>query len=225
MIIKKGDFVEIDFVGRIKETGHIFDLTKKDVAEKEKIANKSADYSPRVICVGNHDIVHGLDQFLEGKEAGKKYKIELTSEEAFGKKNIQLIKMVSLNIFKKQNINPFPGLQVNIDGMFGVIRTASGGRVLVDFNHPLAGKEVSYDLEVKKIVKEDSEKVAGILKSLIGRKVSCEVKNGVAKVDLDLPKEFQKVMEDKITKLIKTLKKVEFEKKKEDIKNKVTTKE
>ena len=225
MIIKKGDFVAIDFVGRIKETGHIFDLTKKDVAEKEKIANRSADYSPRVICVGNHDIVHGLDHFLEGKEAGKKYTVDLTSEDAFGKKNAKLIKMVPLNIFKKQNINAFPGLQVNIDGMLGIIRTASGGRVLVDFNHPLAGKELSYEIEVKHIVKDDAEKVAGVIKSLIGRKVACHVKDGTAKVDLDLPKELQKVMEDGILKLVKTLKKVEFEKQKDDVKHKVTTKQ
>jgi FKBP-type peptidyl-prolyl cis-trans isomerase SlyD len=210
MAIKKGDFIEIDFVGRIKDSGAIFDLTKKDVAEKEKISNKSADYSPRIVCVGNQDVVKGLDDYFIGKEAGKKYQLDIDVDEAFGRKDPKLIKMMPLNTFKKQNMKPFPGLQVNIDGNYGTIRTVSGGRVLVDFNHPLSGKEVSYDLEIKRIVTKDSEKVSGVLKGLVSKDVKCEVKAGIAKIDLDLPKEFQKILSDRITQLVKTVKKVEF---------------
>ena len=224
MTVKKGDFIEIDFVGRIKDSGIVFDLTRKEVAEKEKIANKSADYSPRTICVGNKDVVRGLDDSFIGKDVKKKYDVEIKGEDAFGKKNAKLIKMVPLNVFKKQNINPFPGLQVNIDGMFGIVRTSSGVRVLVYFNHPLAGKDISYEVEIKRIVNDDAEKVVGIINGLIGRKVKCGVKNGIAKVEMELPKEFQKVLEESILKLVKGLKAVEFEKAKAETKEKVTTK-
>ena len=210
MKIKKGDFIEIDFVGRIKDSGAIFDLTKKSVAEKEKIANKSADYSPRIICVGNKDVVEGLDEYFVDKESGKKYQLEVGVDKGFGRKDPKLIKMMPLSTFKKQNMKPFPGLQVNIDGNYGTIRTVSGGRVLVDFNHPLSGKEVSYDVDIKRIITKDSEKVGGILKGLVSKDVKCEVKNGTATIDLDLPKEFQKILSDKITQLVKTIKKVDF---------------
>jgi len=218
--IKKGDFVEIDFVGRVKDSGAIFDLTKRDVAEKEKIANKSADYSPRIVCVGNNDVVKGLDKYLEDKEIGKKYIVDLSAEDAFGKKNAKLIKMMPLSIFKKQKMNPFPGLQVNIDGMYGTIRTVSGGRVLVDFNHPLSGKEVNYEIEIKKIINDDGEKISGIINGLIGKDIKCEVKNGVANVEWDIPKEFQKTISERILKLVKTVKKMEFKKPAEKKENK-----
>ena len=46
--------------------------------------------------------------------------------------------------FKKQNIIPYLGLQVNIDGILGIIRTVTPGRAIIDFNHPLSGKNLIY---------------------------------------------------------------------------------
>ena len=221
-MIKKGDFIEIDFVGRIKDSGAIFDLTKKDVAEKEKIVNKSADYSPRIICIGNGDVVGGLDDFLVGKEVGKSYDTDLDVENSFGKKEAKLIKMMPLSTFKKQKMKPFPGLQVNIDGTYGTIRTVSGGRVLVDFNHPLSGKELPYDIDIKKEIKDDAVKIKSVLKSLISRDVDCKIVDGTAEVDLDLPEQFQKMLEEKIRELVKGVKKINFGKpsEKKELKNK-----
>ncbi|MBT3865939.1 hypothetical protein HOF78_02425 [Candidatus Woesearchaeota archaeon] len=209
-MIKKGDFIEIDFIGKIKDSGAIFDLTKKDVAEKEKVANKSADYTPRIICVGNGDVVKGLDDFFVGKAVGKSYEIDLNVGEAFGRKDVKLIKMLPLSTFKKQDMKPFPGLQVNIDGTFGIIRTVSGGRVLVDFNHPIAGKEIHYDLDIRKEIKDDTVKVKSILKGLLSRDFECSVTDGVANVEMDMPEQFQKVLEEKICGLVKDIKKVNF---------------
>jgi len=214
MVIKKGDFVEIDFIGRVKDGGHIFDLTKKAVAEKEGIFNKNADYSPKIICVGNGDVVKGLDNFLEGKNIGEKYEFDVSIEEGFGKKNAKLIKMLPLNIFKKQNLRPFPGLQVDIDGSYGTVRTVSGGRVLVDFNHPLSGKELNYEIEINKLITDDTEKVKSILKGMISKDIECTVKDGNAIIDLDLPEQYQKILADRIKKAVKSLKKVDFKKKK-----------
>ncbi len=212
MKIKKGDFVEIDYVGRLKDSGQIFDLTKKDVAEKEKVVNKSADYSPKIICVGAEDIVKGLDDFLIGKETGKKYDIDLDPDNAFGKKNPKLIKMMPLSVFKKQKLDPFVGLQVNIDGMFGIVRTVSGGRVLVDFNHPLSGREIVYEIEIRKIVTKDEDKVKSIIKGLVNKDVECSVKESKAVIDLEVPEQFQKVLSERITNLVESIKKVEFKK-------------
>jgi FKBP-type peptidyl-prolyl cis-trans isomerase 2 len=210
MKIKSGDFIEIDYVGRIKETNQIFDLTKEDVAREEGINNKSAKYESKIICVGNGDIVKGVDNFLDGKDSGKKYNLELTAEEAFGKKDAKLIKMVPLAVFKKQNMKPFPGLQVNIDGLYGIVRTVSGGRVLVDFNHPLSGKEITYELELRKIITDDEIKIKSIIKGLISKDVDCKITNKIAKIDLEIPPEFQKILGEKIKTLVKNIEKIEF---------------
>lgn len=160
--IKKNDFVEVDFTGKIKETGEIFDTTVKKVAEDNNLTDK-VDYNPVVVCVSQGHIFKKIENSLVGKEAGRKYKIELEPKEAFGKKNAKLIKLVSTSVFRKQNINPVPGLGVNIDNQFGVIRTVTGGRCMVDFNHPLSGKDLYYDIKARKIIKDPVEKVKKLI--------------------------------------------------------------
>ncbi len=163
MVIKKKDFVELEYTGKLKEGDQIFDTTSEDVAKKNNIFNEKMNYGPIVICIGEGHLVKGLDEDIEGKETGKQYTVELEPEKAFGKKDPKMLKIVPTNIFKKQKINPFPGLQVNIDGLFGVIKSVSGGRTIVDFNHPFSSKEVVYDYKLNKMIDDKLDKVKHLL--------------------------------------------------------------
>lgn len=165
---KEKDFIEIDYIGRIKETSQIFDLTYEDIARKENIYNKNAKYGPRIICLGENQILQSLDKFLVGKEVGKTYILELKPEEAFGKKDFKLIKIVPASFLKEQKINPFPGLQINASGLLGTILSVSGGRTTIDFNHPLASKNLVYEIKINKIVEKDEEKLRSLLESILG---------------------------------------------------------
>ena len=50
-------------------------------------------------------------------------------------------------------------MQLNIDGVVGTVKTVTGGRTLVDFNHPLSGRELVYEVQVKKVVTDTQQKV------------------------------------------------------------------
>jgi len=163
MKIKKRDFIELDFIGRVKENNQIFDLTEEKVAKENDLYNEKQKYGPLKICVGEKQVVKGLDEFLEGKETGKNYTISLKPEEAFGKKNPKLMQLIPLRSFKKHNIKPQVGLQINMDGMMGIVRSVSGGRVIIDLNHPLAGKEVTYEIKIKRVMTDVKEKIQTIL--------------------------------------------------------------
>ncbi len=209
MKIKKGDFVELDYVGRLQEDGRIFDLTSQDVAKKEGLYREHQQYGPRVICVGEGQIVKGIDTYLEGKDMGK-YTLSLGPDEAFGKKNAKLMKIVPIQVFMKQQIKPFPGLQVTMDGFMGVIKTVSGGRVIVDFNHPLAGRDVTYELTAKRIVTDSQEKIHAFLRSLLGQEISFAYAQGNLTVHLALPEPLQKQVTEHLTRLIPEVKHVTF---------------
>lgn len=218
---KKGDFIELDYSGTIKESGILFDTTNADVAKKNNIFNEKYEYKPIIVCIGKSQLVPGLDKALEEKETGKEYEIELKPEEAFGKKDAKLIKLVPTKIFTKQKITPVPGLSVNIDGMFGIIKTVTGGRTIVDFNHPLSGKEIVYKFKINKVIKDNKEKIEKFLSAALNLKkelFDVELKNQDAKITLkiDLPKEIQDTIAKKITELMPTVKKAEFLIKKED---------
>ena len=63
--MKKGDFIKIDYTGKIKETDKIFDTTIEDVAKKENTYNPKVKYGSILVIVGHEKIVKGLDEELE----------------------------------------------------------------------------------------------------------------------------------------------------------------
>ena len=118
----------------------------------------------------------------------------MDSGNAFGRKDARLIQLIPAGKFRQQNIQPVPGLQLNIDGVFGIVKTVSGGRVLVDFNHPLAGKDLVYDVRISRIVEDDKEKLKALLKIHMQIKdAEIEIKDSSAEVRLkqNIPKEAQ----------------------------------
>ncbi len=212
--INKNDFVEIDYIARIKDTSQIFDLTNEETAKKENIYNPEIKYKPIIICIGQGDIIKGLENELIGKETNKDYKIELKAENAFGIKDPKMMKLVPSNIFRKQKINPMPGLQVEVNGIFGVIKTVSSGRCIVDFNHPLSGKDISYELKVLRIINDNNEKLKSILE-LFFKNPEFEIKESIAEIKISLPEPMQKVLIEKIKISIPAIKEVKFIKKQE----------
>ncbi|MFH1174266.1 MAG: peptidylprolyl isomerase [archaeon] len=210
MAFKKGDFIELDYTGRLKESGKVFDTTLKEVVEKEDLP-KQETYEPAIIILGEHQLLPGLEEFLEGKEPGT-YAVELTSEKAFGKKDAKLLRLIPMKLFKKENISPFPGLDVTVDNKHGIIRTVNGGRVIVDFNHPLSGQDVAYDLDVKRVVDDKKEQVQAVLKTM---GLSADVTLEENKAVITLKHELTKELEEQLAKPIERLAAVQVEFKKQ----------
>ncbi len=207
---KERDFIEIDYIGKIKETSQIFDLTSEELAKKEKIFNKDSKYGSKVICLGENQLLPALDKFLIDKEVNKDYTLELKPEEAFGKKDPKLVKIVSSENFTKQKINPFPGLQINASGLVGTIRSVTGGRVVVDFNHPLAGKNIVYEIKINKIIDNDQDKLKSLLENFLGLKneeYEIKIENNKAAVTIKpaVPAEFKEQLKEKAEELIPSL--------------------
>jgi len=154
MIIKKNDFVEVKFSG--KANGNLFDTTDKKEAEEMGL---EADVKPVIVSVGNGMMLEGFDNALVGKEIGKDYSIHLEVDKAFGKRNPSLIKMIPMRIFREKNMNPMPGMTLQMDNQVAKVISVSGGRVMVDFNNPLAGKEIDYDFKILRMVEDAKKKV------------------------------------------------------------------
>ena len=84
MALQKKDFIEVEFTGRIKDTGEIFDSNIFDDLKKLPNFDKSLA-KPLIYCLGEGMFLGGVDEYLIGKEIGK-YIIGLSSEKAFGKR-------------------------------------------------------------------------------------------------------------------------------------------
>ena len=209
MQLKKGEFVEIEYSAIDKETGKIFDLTSEETAKKEGIYNPNAKHGKIIICLGEGQILKGLDESLIGKEADKDYIIELLPEKGFGKRDNRMMKLVSIELFKKENIRPFPGLRINIDGILGTVRSVSGGRVIVDFNNPLAGHTVIYKIKMGDVIKDTQKKLESLLE-LYDANLKGIIKDNIAEINNKVSGKESKFLNEKIKKLIPEIKEVKF---------------
>jgi len=156
MTIKKNDFVEIEFIAKVKN-GEVFDTNISSEVKKAGLELKNV--KPYVLSVGHEMVIKGLDKDLEGKEVGKKYSVEITPEEGFGKRNPQLIRMMPKKIFLEHQMNPVAGMTLTLDNHLAKIISVSGGRVMIDFNHPLAGKDLEFTYTIKKKIDDIKIKV------------------------------------------------------------------
>ena len=194
MKLNKKDFIEIEFTGKVKE-GEIFDSNiKKDLEKIHQGHDHPVESKPFIFCLGEHMFLDGLDNFLIGKpNEPDTYEIELGPEKAFGKRNPALVQMIPMRIFREHGTNPIPGTLLNFDGRIGKALTVSGGRVMVDFNNPLAGKTVIYRINVKRKVEDINEKIKAVNEFLFKRDFKFEVKE--KKLIIEADKQFTKIIE------------------------------
>jgi len=165
--VSKGDFVLVDYTGRVKETGEVFETTVEEVAKEAGIYSEGRRYEPRLIIVGEGWVLKGLDEGLEGLKVGEKTVIEVPPEKGFGPRNPDDVKTIPYRVLRSKGIVPRIGMKVEVDGREAVIRAVGAGRVRVDFNPPLAGRTLVYEVVVREKVKGDVEKI----KALIHRRI------------------------------------------------------
>jgi FKBP-type peptidyl-prolyl cis-trans isomerase SlyD len=179
MPIEKGDFIRLQYTGEID--GNIFDTTDEDTAKDAGIYNESATYGPVIIHVGSGHVVTGLDEALVGKESGEEFEIDVPPEKAFGAHDETLVESVPVTKFKE---NPEIGTRVQLEGREGVVVNKIGRRVLVDFNHPLAGKTPHYKVTILEKVDSIEEQVQGLIKLYSQREMDVTYVDGVLSITL-----------------------------------------
>lgn len=212
--VKEHDFIELEYTGRLSEDGQVFDTTDKAAAEKAGIYSQKMEYGPVIVCVGEKQVLPGLDNNVPEKEIGKEYSVTFGPDLGFGKKEVKMIQLISTNKFQKEGIKPMPGLQINVDGKVAVVKAVTGGRTLVDFNHPLAGKELSYTYKILRIVIDVAEKAKAYIKMSLGHNVTPEVTNNTLTLTskVDFPVELQNMIKEQIQKVIPELQDIVFKK-------------
>ncbi|MCK4553140.1 peptidylprolyl isomerase [Candidatus Pacearchaeota archaeon] len=219
MGLKKKDFIEIEFTGKIKN-GEIFDSNIKEDIEKVKL---NTTPKPLVFCLGEGMFLKGVDDFLIGKEIGK-YTIELSPEKAFGNRESRLVQMIPMKVFQQHKINPVPGVMFNFDNRMAKILTVSGGRVMVDFNNPLAGKDIVYEIKVLRKVEDTNEKIKAFNEFLFRKDFKFKIENKKLILEVEKPMlKFVEMFKEKFKEIFNLeleVKEVEEKVKKEEIKEK-----
>ena len=134
--IKEGVSVSVNYTGRL-EDGTIFDTSLQEGRE------------PLTATLGQGQLIPGFENGLMGMSAGEKKTVEIDPENAYGQINPELVSEVPLDRVPE---GVKVGDQLQGQNQYGpvnvVVREVKEDAVVLDMNHPLAGKKLIFDLEV-----------------------------------------------------------------------------
>lgn len=164
MTLQKGDFILIDYTAKVKETNEVFDTTNEETSKKEHLHKEGEIYEPKLVVIGEGWVLKELDEKLATMEPNKPQSVEIPPEKAFGPRDPEKVKRVPLKQLLARDIhNPTIGMRIDYGGKNATIRAIGAGRVLLDFNPPLAGKTLIYDVTVNKKLETNEEKIASLI--------------------------------------------------------------
>ena len=115
------------------------------------VVDTTLDKQPATFKVGDGSLLPGFEQALFGLKAGDKRSFEIEPEKGFGPGNPQNLQNISRDQFDEMELEE--GLLVIFQDaaggeLPGVVKTIHETVVVVDFNHPLAGKVITFDVEI-----------------------------------------------------------------------------
>lgn len=125
-------------------------------------AESSQGRDPLVILYGHGNIIPGLEKALEGKAAGDRVEVTVPPEEAYGERSDALLQRIPKKHFGDTKL---------VAGQMLVAQTQQGARPLkvlkvgmsvvdVDFNHPMAGKTLRFEVDIQDVRDADEEEIA-----------------------------------------------------------------
>jgi peptidylprolyl isomerase len=191
MALQKGDFILIDYVAKVKETNEVFDTTQEEVAKKERLGKEGDIYEPKLVVLGENWVLKALDEALTAMDTDKPQSVEISADKGFGQRDPEKIKRVPIKQLYAKEINPVVGARIEFQGKMATVRSTGAGRVLLDFNPPLAGRTLIYDVKVIKKLDAAEEKIS----ALIHRRVPVVEENkfqltlNVKNLNIDMPEE------------------------------------
>ncbi|WP_295467928.1 FKBP-type peptidyl-prolyl cis-trans isomerase [uncultured Pseudomonas sp.] len=115
------------------------------------VVDSTFDKAPATFTVGDGNLLPGFEQALFGLEAGAKTSLTIPPERGFGQPNDGNLQTMTRDDFSDMELSP--GLLIIFSDaaggeMPGVVKSFDDEQVVIDFNHPLAGRVLTFDVEI-----------------------------------------------------------------------------
>ncbi len=120
----------------------------------KSVADSNVGQAPITFLQGAHEIVPGLEKALDGMKAGQKRRIDVAAQDAYGPYNNKLRQTVDKEKLPK-DVKVGDILQAADNRLVKVLEV-NEKKVLIDLNHPLAGKTLTFDVNILNVEKGDA---------------------------------------------------------------------
>ena len=142
--IDNNTVARVHYTGTLPDTGEIFD--------------SAVDREPLAFLVGHKQMIPGFERELMGLAVGEKVEFTLSAEDAYGSHNPDAVQQVPKDMFG--GITPEIGMTLMSDlGPFRVTEI-NGDLITADFNHALAGKSLTFNVEVVEVREATAEEIS-----------------------------------------------------------------
>lgn len=115
-----------------------------------EVLDKSSEEQPLAFIFGRGMLIPGLEKALEGKTAGDAFEAQVAAEEAYGERHDGLVQAVPRQMFGDNEVAPGMQFRASTDNgdQSVMVVEVNDDTVTVDGNHPLAGVDLTFDVEV-----------------------------------------------------------------------------
>ena len=122
--------------------------------ESGEVVDSTEGKSPATFTVGDGNLLPGFEQSLYGLKAGDKRSIAIEPEHGFGQPNPQNVQVMPRGNFAGMELSE--GLLIIFNDaanaeLPGVVKQFDDAQVTIDFNHPLAGKRLTFEVEIVEV--------------------------------------------------------------------------
>jgi FKBP-type peptidyl-prolyl cis-trans isomerase 2 len=155
MSITTGDSVTLEYTGKLDD-GTVFDTSKRSVAEEAGLAEAQPDreYAPLTVEVGAGQVIEGMEEGLVGLAAGETDTLTIPPEQAYGAPSDEHVEE-----FDADELREMLGGQLPEEGAYLEAQDGSQGEIVhvdeevvrADFNPPLAGETLTFDVEILEV--------------------------------------------------------------------------
>ncbi len=149
---QQGDTVRVDYVGTF-EDGTVFDTSLEQVAKDNALFSPQRSYAPLEFTIGGGQMIQGFDDAIVGMKEGESKTVTLLPDQAYGEIREDLIVAVSGTEFSQSGITPEVGQTYQTSqGSYATVKAVEGDNVIMDYNSPMAGKTLTFEITLKEIV-------------------------------------------------------------------------
>nr|WP_293839589.1 peptidylprolyl isomerase [uncultured Arsenicibacter sp.] len=123
------------------------------------VLDSSEGREPLYYLHGEGNLIPGMEEGLEGQSAGASLKLDVSPEKGYGQIDPEMVQQVPRSAFGGQEVNP--GMQFHTNqGQVVTVTDVTPDSVTVDANHPLAGQNLHFDVEVIEVRDASTEEIA-----------------------------------------------------------------
>lgn len=128
---------------------------------KETLESSRERGEPLAILFGHGHIIPGLEKAMEGREAGETFSVEVDAADAYGERREGMTQRVPKKHFQGAKLEP--GMQVVLNTNIGpravTVEKVGMTTVDIDLNHPMAGKDLSFEIEIVDVREADASEL------------------------------------------------------------------